>query len=186
MLAGCDGAAFDANTAGWGKAGEAVIMIRAETKPDDVHGMVASKGILTSRGGATAHAAVVARQFGIPAVVGAAALSIDQDLRQVTVSGRTLKEGDVVSLDGATGEVYEGALPTVAPDFQKEVELATLLGWADEISANPATRQWEEGLAFLTRGLQVWTMPTILGTPGALANTAPGGTLPHRSTCSSR
>jgi len=151
--------AFDANTAeAWGKAGEAVIMIRAETKPDDVHGMVASKGILTSRGGATAHAAVVARQFGIPAVVGAAALSIDQDLRQVTVSGRTLKEGDVVSLDGATGEVYEGALPTVAPDFQKEVELATLLGWADEISANPAARQWEEGLqSFPTRGLQVWT-----------------------------
>ncbi len=151
--------AFDADTAeAWGKAGEAVIMIRAETKPDDVHGMVASQGILTSRGGATAHAAVVARQFGIPAVVGAAALVIDQELRQVTVSGRTLKEGEVVSLDGATGEVYEGVLPKVDPDFKKEVELATLLGWADEISATPDTRHWEAGLlGFPTRGLQVWT-----------------------------
>ncbi|MDX9953637.1 MAG: pyruvate, phosphate dikinase [Anaerolineae bacterium] len=151
--------AFDANTAeAWGKAGEAVIMIRAETKPDDVHGMVASQGILTSRGGATAHAAVVARQFGIPAVVGAAALHIDQDLRQVTVAGRTLKEGDIVSLDGATGQVYEGTLPKVDPDFTKEVELATLLGWADEISANPGTRSWESALTgFPERGLQVWT-----------------------------
>ena len=151
--------AFDADIAeAWGKSGKSVIMIRAETKPDDVHGMVVSKGILTSRGGATAHAAVVARQFGIPAVVGAAALHIDLEKRQVVVNGRTLKEGDVVSLDGATGEVYEGELPKVDPDFTKEVELATLLGWADEISATADARQWETNLqGFPTRGLQVWT-----------------------------
>ncbi len=151
--------AFDADTAeAWGKAGKAVIMIRPETKPDDVHGMIASKGILTSRGGATAHAAVVARQFGIPAVVGAAALQINVEERVVHVNGKTLKEGDVVSLDGATGEVYAGELPKVDPDFSKEVELTTLLGWADEISAAEGSRVWQEGLkGFPTRGLQVWT-----------------------------
>ncbi len=151
--------AFDADTAeAWGKAGKAVIMIRPETKPDDVHGMIASKGILTSRGGATAHAAVVARQFGIPAVVGAAALQINVEERTVYVNGKTLKEGDVVSLNGATGEVFEGELPKVDPDFSKEVELTTLLSWADEISAAEGTRSWQEGLkGFPTRGLQVWT-----------------------------
>jgi len=151
--------AFDADTAeAWGKAGKAVIMIRPETKPDDVHGMIASKGILTSRGGATAHAAVVARQFGIPAVVGAAALQIDPEARVVHVNGKTLKEGDVVSLNGATGEVFAGELPKVDPDFSKEVELTTLLSWADEISAAEGTRAWQEGLqGFPTRGLQVWT-----------------------------
>ncbi len=151
--------AFDADTAeAWGKEKKPVIMIRAETKPDDVHGMIASKGILTSRGGATAHAAVVARQFGIPAVVGAAALQIDADARTVRVGGRTLKEGDTVSLDGTTGEVFEGRISMVSPDFDKEVELRTLLEWADEIAAAPNTRRWPRGYrGFPTRGLQVWT-----------------------------
>jgi pyruvate,orthophosphate dikinase len=151
--------AFDADTAeAWGKEGQAVIMIRPETKPDDVHGMIAAQGIITSRGGATAHAAVVARQFGKPAVVGARALEIDLEARQVRVGGRVLKEGDYASLDGTQGEVYEGQIPTAIPDFEKEVELQTLLGWADEIAANSKARQWpKDYVGFPTRGLQVWT-----------------------------
>lgn len=150
--------AFDADTAeAWGKAGKDVIMIRPETKPDDVHGMIEARGILTSRGGATAHAAVVARQFGKPAVVGARDLQIDVEKREVRVGNKVLREGDYVSLDGATGEVFEGRIPTVEPDFAREVDLRTLLEWADEIAADPQARQWpEEYKGFPTRGLQVW------------------------------
>ncbi len=150
--------AFDADTAAqWSEEGKDVIMIRPETKPDDVHGMMASKGVLTSRGGATSHAAVVARQFGIPAVVGAGALEVDVEARVVRVDGKELKEGDWVSLDGTTGEVFAGKISTVYPDFEKEVELRTLLEWADEISARPDDRTWQEGMkGFPTRGLQVW------------------------------
>ncbi len=150
--------AFDADTAAqWSEEGKEVIMIRPETKPDDVHGMMASKGVLTSRGGATSHAAVVARQFGIPAVVGAGALEVDVENRVVHVDGKTLKEGDWVSLDGTTGQVFAGKIATVYPDFEKEVELRTLLEWADEISARPDDRVWKEGMkGFPTRGLQVW------------------------------
>ncbi len=150
--------AFDADTAArWSEEGKDVIMIRPETKPDDVHGMMASKGVLTSRGGATSHAAVVARQFGIPAVVGAGALEVDVEARVVRVDGKELKEGDWVSLDGTTGEVFAGKIATVYPDFEKEVELRTLLEWADEISARPDDRTWQEGMkGFPTRGLQVW------------------------------
>ncbi len=150
--------AFDADTAArWSEEGKDVIMIRPETKPDDVHGMMASKGVLTSRGGATSHAAVVARQFGIPAVVGAGALEVDVEDRVVRVDGKELKEGDWVSLDGTTGEVFAGKIATVYPDFEKEVELRTLLEWADEISARPDDRMWKEGMkGFPTRGLQVW------------------------------
>ncbi len=152
--------AFDADTAeAWSvKENKAVIMMRPETKPDDVHGMIASKGVVTSRGGATAHAAVVARQFGKPAVVGARDLNIDLEARTVTAGGKTLKEGDWASLDGTTGEVFEGKIETMAPDFEKEVELRTLLQWADEISANPQARQWPEDYkGYPTRGLHVWT-----------------------------
>jgi pyruvate,orthophosphate dikinase len=151
--------AFDADTAEkWGNEGKAVIMIRPETKPDDVHGMIAAKGIITSRGGATAHAAVVARQFGKPAVVGAAALVIDVEAREVRVGSMVLKEGEWASLDGATGEVFAGKIPTVVPDFEKETELRTLLEWADEIAATADARQWPADYAgFPTRGLQVWT-----------------------------
>lgn len=150
--------AFDADTAeAWGKEGKAVIMIRPETRPDDVHGMIVSKGILTSRGGATAHAAVVARQFGIPAVVGASALQVDVDAREVRVGNKVLRQGDWVSLDGATGEVFEGQIPTVYPDFDREVELRTLLEWADEIAATPGVRQWPADYeGFPPTGLQVW------------------------------
>ena len=85
-------------------------MVRPFTKPDDVHGMLASKGILTSEGGAASHAAVVARQFGVPCVVAAANLVIDLDKRKMTVNGTVVKEGDWISLDGTTGEVYVGKL----------------------------------------------------------------------------
>ena len=131
-------AVFDADTAAeWGKAGKAVIMVRPETKPDDVHGMIAAKGILTSRGGATSHAAVVARQFGTPAVCGAEELEIDVDHRifQVHQDDKLVevREGEWISLDGGTGEVFLGQLPTQDPDFEHETELITLLKWADEV-----------------------------------------------------
>jgi pyruvate,orthophosphate dikinase len=153
--------AFDADTAEqWGKGeGKAVIMIRPETKPDDVHGMIAAKAIVTSRGGATSHAAVVARQFGTPAVVGCEALEIDLDTRTVTAGDITLKEGDYVSLDGGAGEVYMGEIPTVSPSFEEQTDLVTLLGWADEISSQDGTRYWPDDpvyKSFPTRGLQVW------------------------------
>jgi pyruvate,orthophosphate dikinase len=131
-----------------------VIMIRPETKPDDVHGMLAAKGILTSRGGATSHAAVVARQFGIPAVVGCDVLVIDVDARTVQAGQVVLSEGDYVSLDGTTGEVFAGELPTVHPSFEEETDLITLLGWADEISAAEGIRDLPAGSP--TSGLQVW------------------------------
>ncbi len=126
-------AAFDADLAEkWGKAKRDVIMVRPETKPDDVHGMLASKGILTSRGGATSHAAVVARQFGVPCVCGAEALDIDLRGRTLAVSGVVIKEGDTVSIDGTSGEVFAGSIPLVQPDFNREVHLIKLLTWADE------------------------------------------------------
>ncbi len=125
--------ALDADTAErWAKQeGRAVIMVRPETKPDDVHGMLAAKGILTSRGGRTSHAALVARQFGKPAVVGVAALEIDLDKRTIRVGERRLAEGDWVSVDGTTGEVFATRLDTVVPDINDPF-LTRLLGWADE------------------------------------------------------
>jgi pyruvate,orthophosphate dikinase len=124
--------AFDADRAEeWAlKEKKAVIMARPETKPDDVHGMLAAKGILTSRGGRTSHAALVARQFGKPAVVGCSAIEVDVEKRQFTVGGRVFKEGDSVSVDGTTGDVYAGELKTVIPDFN-DPYLLKLLKWAD-------------------------------------------------------
>jgi pyruvate,orthophosphate dikinase len=125
--------AFDADLAEkWGKAKKAVIMVRPETKPDDVHGMLASKGILTSHGGATSHAAVVARQFGVPCVCGAEDLDIDLKNRQIRVDGKVIQEGEVISIDGSTGEVFYGSIKRIEPDFTKELLLQKLLGWADE------------------------------------------------------
>jgi len=111
-----------------------VIMVRPFTKPDDVHGMLAAKGILTSEGGATSHAAVVARQFGVPCVVGAADIAIDMNKRQMTSRGITVKEGEWISLDGTTGEVFVGQLGLTTPDLSEQKELMTILGWADEVS----------------------------------------------------
>ena len=125
--------ALDADLAEtWGKEeGKRVIMVRPETKPDDVHGMLAAQGILTSRGGRTSHAALVARQFGKPAVVGVAEMDIDLTRRQVAVGDIIIKEGDSISVDGTTGEVYLGELATKEPDI-KDIWLLKLLSWADE------------------------------------------------------
>ena len=125
--------AFDADTAErWAREeGKAVIMVRPETRPDDVHGMLAAEGIVTSRGGRTSHAALVARQFGKPAVVGVEALEIDLIDREARVGDFTIREGAEISIDGMRGEVYLGALPTVVPDLQ-DPWLTKLLGWADE------------------------------------------------------
>ncbi|PWH16640.1 MAG: pyruvate, phosphate dikinase [Anaerolineae bacterium] len=131
------------------------IMVRPFTKPDDVHGMIASKGVLTSEGGATSHAAVVARQFGIPCVVGASSIKIDMEARTMTVGDVTVKEGDWISVDGTTGEVFIGKIPTTAPTLEEQTELMTLLTWADEICARPEIRTLPDGRK--SRGLQVWT-----------------------------
>ncbi len=127
---------FDADTAEKkGKEeGLQVIMVRPFTKPDDVHGMLAAKGILTSEGGATSHAAVVARQFGVPCVVGASAIRIDLEKRQMKVGDVVVKEGDWISLDGATGEVFLGKLDLTVPNLEEQQDLLTLLNWADEIA----------------------------------------------------
>jgi pyruvate,orthophosphate dikinase len=124
--------AFDADTAErWAKQlKRQVIMVRPETKPDDVHGMLAANGILTSKGGRTSHAALVARQFGKPAVVGVAALEIDLEKRRMHVNGRSLKEGDYISIDGTTGDVFAGQVPTILPDVS-DPYLIKLLSWAD-------------------------------------------------------
>ncbi|MCJ7678069.1 MAG: PEP-utilizing enzyme, partial [Anaerolineales bacterium] len=108
-----------------------VIMVRPETGPSDVHGMLAANGILTSKGGRTSHAALVARQFGKPAVVGVAALDVDVDNRRMTVGGKVYQEGDWLSIDGTSGEVYAGQVPTVIPDLN-DPYLSKLLGWADK------------------------------------------------------
>lgn len=126
--------AFDADTAEkWGRSGKDVIMVRPFTKPDDVHGMLASKGILTSEGGATSHAAVVARQFGVPCVVGTSEVSINLKSKQFSAGDVIVKEGDLISIDGNTGEVFKGAIDTVTPKFEEEGELITLLSWADKL-----------------------------------------------------
>jgi len=125
--------AFDADLAAeWAKdEGRAVIMVRPETKPDDVHGMLAAEGILTSRGGRTSHAALVARQFGKPAVVGVVELEIDLDKRQMKVGDKVIKEGDWISIDGTEGQVFTGQLETMIPDFN-DPYLIKLLSWADK------------------------------------------------------
>jgi len=122
---------FDPDTAvEWAKEGKEVILVRIETKPDDVHGFYAAKGILTSRGGMTSHAAVVARGIGKPAVVGAEAIKIDYDNRLFRVGNVTVKEGEWITIDGNTGNVYVGRVPTIQPEIIPE--LRELLSWADE------------------------------------------------------
>jgi pyruvate,orthophosphate dikinase len=113
---------------------QAVIMVRPFTKPDDVHGMLASKGILTSEGGATSHAAVVARQFGVPCIVGASSVHIDLAKRLMTANGVQVKEGEWISVDGTTGEVYLGKIDQRDVKIEEQTELMTLLNWADGFS----------------------------------------------------
>ena len=127
-------AIFDPDRAVEAKAaGDPVILVRIETSPDDVHGMLAARGVLTARGGATSHAAVVARSMGLPCVAGAEALRIDYAAREMSAGGVRVAEGDMISIDGTTGEIYAGELPTIDARFEDQHELATLLGWADEV-----------------------------------------------------
>ncbi|MBL6982968.1 MAG: pyruvate, phosphate dikinase [Anaerolineales bacterium] len=147
---------FDADTAEEKSKedGQDVIMVRPFTKPDDVHGMLAAKGILTTEGGATSHAAVVARQFGIPCVVGASAARINLETRTLTVGDLVVKEGDWISVDGTSGESFLGRIESVAPSLEEQTDLLELLGWADELTASEGVREFAEG--WPTRGLQVW------------------------------
>ena len=115
-----------------GQAGEKVVLVRIETSPDDVHGMIYSQGVLTSRGGMTSHAAVVARGMGKPCVAGAESVVVDLEKRFFTSDGNIVKEGDIISIDGATGEVFLGEIPVRAAAFSEEKDLAQLLKWADE------------------------------------------------------
>ena len=115
------------------EAGEDVVLVRPETSPEDVGGMLMSRGVLTQHGGATSHAAVVARGNNLPCVAGAEEITVDVEGRKFSANGRVVNEGDVISIDGTTGEVFVGAIPTIDVDFARERDLATLLGWADEI-----------------------------------------------------
>ena len=114
-----------------GKAGEKVILVRPETTPDDIKGIIAAQGVLTSRGGMTSHAAVVTRGMGKPAVVGCEEITIDLEKEQfVTASGVVVKKGDVITIDGSTGYVMLGEVPTIEPEMTEELKV--LLKWADE------------------------------------------------------
>jgi len=123
---------FDADTAEKrAAAGEAVILVRTETSPEDIHGMHAARGILTARGGMTSHAAVVARGMGRPCVSGAGTLSIDAKAKVMRCAGREVGEGDIVTIDGASGEVMIGEVPTVQPELAGD--FGTLMEWADGV-----------------------------------------------------
>ena len=125
-------AVFDSDTAERrANAGDAVILIRTETSPEDIHGMHAARGILTARGGMTSHAAVVARGMGRPCVSGAGSISIDAKVGVMKVAGREIREGDIVTIDGATGEVMAGAVATVQPELAGD--FGTLMEWADGV-----------------------------------------------------
>ncbi len=134
-----------------------LILVREETNPDDLAGMLASKGVLTSRGGRTSHAALVARQFGIPTICGCSEIHIDEAAKTITANGITLKEGDWISIDGTEGVVYTGELPTKAPEVAGEV--GQLLEWADQmrklgVRANADTpEQATEAVGFGAEGI---------------------------------
>jgi pyruvate,orthophosphate dikinase len=124
---------FDADRAELlGRAGDHVILVREETKPEDIHGFFAAEGVLTSRGGKTSHAAVVARGMGKPCVAGAEGIQVDTGRRVARVGETVLHEGDVITIDGGNGNVYLGKIPTVPPEFSDD--LRTLLSWADELA----------------------------------------------------
>jgi pyruvate, orthophosphate dikinase len=128
-------AVFDADTAAdWGKKGKEVILVRVETNPNDVHGMVQAKGILTQTGGTASHAALVARGMGRPCIVGASKLSVNEAKRMFSVDGTTVKEGEPITIDGTTGEVYVGKVPTIeARSLNRHPAASKILGWADEL-----------------------------------------------------
>jgi pyruvate,orthophosphate dikinase len=121
---------FDADTAAErGGAGESVILVRWETTPDDIHGMIAAQGILTAHGGMTSHAAVVARGMGKPCIAGCEGLSVDAAAKKATIGGQELGEGDTITIDGSSGRVMIGEVPLVPPQLNEDFE--TILGWAD-------------------------------------------------------
>jgi pyruvate,orthophosphate dikinase len=126
-------AVFDADRAELlGRNGERVILVREETRPEDIHGFFASQGILTARGGKTSHAAVVARGMGKPCVAGAEGIHVDVSTRKATVGKHVISEGDLITVDGTSGDVYLGEVPMIEAEFSSELE--TLLQWADEAS----------------------------------------------------
>ncbi len=125
-------AVFDSDTAErWNADGKAVILVRTETSPEDIHGMHAARGILTARGGMTSHAAVVARGMGRPCVSGAGSIAISARDKVMRVGGREVREGETLTIDGATGEVMAGEVATVQPELAGD--FATLMVWADEV-----------------------------------------------------
>ncbi len=151
-------AVFDADRAEkLGRAGEKVILVREETKPEDIHGFFASQGILTSRGGKTSHAAVVARGMGKPCVAGAEGIRVDVQARQAVVGNQAFGEGALITIDGTTGHVYIGQVPMIEAEFSSE--LSTLLGWADQearlaVMANADTpKDAERALKFGAMGI---------------------------------
>jgi pyruvate,orthophosphate dikinase len=130
--AACGAVVLDADTAAErGKAGESVILVRWETTPDDIHGLIQSKGVLTAHGGMTSHAAVVARGMGKPCVAGCEGLEIDADARTLRIGGHDLREGDKITIDGGTGRVILGDVALVPPQINEDFE--TVLAWADEV-----------------------------------------------------
>ena len=125
-------AVFDPDAAAsLGRDGQDVILIRQETSPDDIHGMQASRGVLTERGGMSSHAALIARGFGIPCVAGCEAISVDEDAGAMTVDGLTIAEGQTITIDGSTGRVFLGLIPSVEAELFPK--LTEFLSWADEI-----------------------------------------------------
>ncbi|TRY18100.1 pyruvate, phosphate dikinase [Tessaracoccus rhinocerotis] len=123
---------FDADTAAErGGKGEPVVLVRYETTPDDIHGVIVAQGILTAHGGMTSHAAVVARGMGKPCVAGAGGIKIDVKARTLTIGDRVLNEGDVITLDGSTGDVYGEALDLIPPQINEDFE--RVVAWADEV-----------------------------------------------------
>ena len=127
-------AVFHADVAvAWVEKGQKVVLVREETSPDDFHGMAVAQGILTAKGGATSHAAVVARQIGKPCVAGCSELEVNYATRTAVANGVTIKEGDPISLDGSTGEVFVGALPTVSARYEDQKDLQKVLKWADKV-----------------------------------------------------
>ncbi|HEV3475297.1 MAG TPA: pyruvate, phosphate dikinase [Actinomycetota bacterium] len=164
-------AVFDADTAAeWGERGEAVILVRRETNPDDLHGMIAAKGILTSHGGKTSHAAVVARGMGKPAVCGAEALKIDASGKQFSADRSTVRQGDVIAIDGTTGRVVLGEVPLSEPKLS--ADFATLLSWADEYRQLKVRANADDGPSaakarkFGAEGIGLARTEHMFGTPG--------------------
>jgi pyruvate,orthophosphate dikinase len=130
--AACGKIVFDADEAQrLNEEGEKVILVRKETSPEDIHGMHAAKGILTSTGGMTSHAAVVARGMGKPCIVGAAKLIIDGKCKKIIIAETEIKELDIITIDGSTGEIMIGVMPMVDPEMTEEFR--TILKWADEV-----------------------------------------------------